>query len=473
MNTLTPAEVQMELSQSKAALEAAGLRVTSLAYPYGIGDQYPEIVQLTSQYYRYGRAARPGYNQIPLSPYGLFAQVQTSSVSVETMKGWVDTAIATKRWLIICMHQVDDTGSAYSTPPAQLAELASYIKARVHAGSIQAVTVQQGFDIYTNSTPPCYPLTLSHTGQGSNPTASPTRSSACSTNRQYVSGETINLSGAVPSTGWQIGGWTGTASDGSTTATNSLVMRSSAQTVSVNYVQTEYSLTISSAHGTVTKNPNKTTYHHGESVQLTAAPAAGWSFANWTGDATGASNPVSVTMDGNKAVTANYTQFGYSLTIMSLYGTVTKNPDRAIYYYGDVIYLMVTPKPGWLFDSWSGDATGTDIQTSVTMDGNKSITARFVRSGTDTVGVFRPSNGLIYLKNQNTTGFADIALNYGIPGDKPVTGDWDNDGIDTIGVYRGNTFYLRNANTIGFAEIIFGFGNPGDMPIAGNWDGLP
>jgi hypothetical protein len=91
----------------------------------------------------------------------------------------------------------------------------------------------------------------------------------------------------------------------------------------------------------------------------------------------------------------------------------------------------------------------------------------------DTTGVFRPSNGALYLKNQNTTGFADIQINYGIPGDKPVTGDWNNDGKDTIGVYRNGTFYLRNENTIGFADVVFGLGIPGDMPIAGNWDGKP
>ena len=44
----------------------------------------------------------------------------------------------------------------------------------------------------TASTPPtCYALSLSHTGQGSNPVASPTNSTGCSTG-QYVAGETIN-----------------------------------------------------------------------------------------------------------------------------------------------------------------------------------------------------------------------------------------------------------------------------------------
>jgi hypothetical protein len=89
----------------------------------------------------------------------------------------------------------------------------------------------------------------------------------------------------------------------------------------------------------------------------------------------------------------------------------------------------------------------------------------------DTTGVFRPSNGLLYLKNSNVSGFADAALNYGLPGDYPVVGDWDGNGTVTIGIYRDGAFYLKNANTLGFAEIVFPFGQPGDQPIAGDWNG--
>ena len=89
----------------------------------------------------------------------------------------------------------------------------------------------------------------------------------------------------------------------------------------------------------------------------------------------------------------------------------------------------------------------------------------------ETTGVFRPTNGLLYLKNSNTSGFADIAINYGLPGDYPVVGDWDGNGTATIGIYRNGTFYLRNSNTVGFADIVFSFGTPGDQPIAGDWDG--
>jgi photosystem II stability/assembly factor-like uncharacterized protein len=89
----------------------------------------------------------------------------------------------------------------------------------------------------------------------------------------------------------------------------------------------------------------------------------------------------------------------------------------------------------------------------------------------DSTGVFRPTDGLLYLKNNNVTGIADVALNYGLAGDYPVVGDWDGDGIVTIGIYRDGSFYLRNSNTLGFAEVVFPFGQPGDQPIAGDWDG--
>ncbi|HYP25858.1 MAG TPA: SBBP repeat-containing protein [Blastocatellia bacterium] len=88
----------------------------------------------------------------------------------------------------------------------------------------------------------------------------------------------------------------------------------------------------------------------------------------------------------------------------------------------------------------------------------------------DTAGVFRTSNGALFLKNTNITGFADIVLTYGIPGDLAVSGDWDGDGIDTIGVYRDGTFLLRNSNTNGFADIVVTFGSPGDLPIVGDWN---
>ncbi len=90
-------------------------------------------------------------------------------------------------------------------------------------------------------------------------------------------------------------------------------------------------------------------------------------------------------------------------------------------------------------------------------------------------GVFRPSNGLIYLKNNLTTGFADYTMVLGIPGDVGLAGDWNGDGIDSPGVYRPalQTFYLNDqiCNCAEFATYTFQYGNPGDSPVNGDWIG--
>jgi hypothetical protein len=84
-------------------------------------------------------------------------------------------------------------------------------------------------------TPPtCHTLILSHTGRGSDPIASPVSSTGCSTG-QYIGEETISLSGALPDSGWEISGWTGTDNNASAESTNTVTMPVSAHEASVVY----------------------------------------------------------------------------------------------------------------------------------------------------------------------------------------------------------------------------------------------
>lgn len=89
----------------------------------------------------------------------------------------------------------------------------------------------------------------------------------------------------------------------------------------------------------------------------------------------------------------------------------------------------------------------------------------------DTIGIYRPSNSVFYLRKTNTSGPADVVVAYGVSGDVPLTGDWDGNGTSTPGVFRNGTFYLRNSLTSGTADTTFGFGMTGDIPVAGDWDG--
>ena len=66
-----------------------------------------------------------------------------------------------------------------------------------------------------------------------------------------------------------------------------------------------------------------------------------------------------------------------------------------------------------------------------------------------------------------------MRCNFGLQTDTAVVGDWDGDGTDTIGVYRPSncSFYLRNSNSSGPTDIIVTYGAAGDVPLVGDWDG--
>ena len=87
-------------------------------------------------------------------------------------------------------------------------------------------------DVLTDA---CYSLTRTHTGNGSDPTASPQRALTCPSG-YYTAGADIILT-AAPTAGWRVAGWSGTTNDASTATTNWLAMPASDTTVGVRYEQ--------------------------------------------------------------------------------------------------------------------------------------------------------------------------------------------------------------------------------------------
>jgi uncharacterized repeat protein (TIGR02543 family) len=191
----------------------------------------------------------------------------------------------------------------------------------------------------------------------------------------YNNGTNVQLT-ATPATGYIFAGWSGDASG----TTNPLtVAMNGNKNITANFAQTQCTLTVTAANGTVTKIPDQTSYISGTTVQLTATPATGYSFTGWSGDASGTANPLTVAMNGNKNITANFAQMQYTLTVNATNGTVTKIPDQASYISGTTVQLTAAPAVGYTFTGWSGDASGTTNSLTVTMNGNKNITANFAQ----------------------------------------------------------------------------------------------
>jgi hypothetical protein len=61
-------------------------------------------------------------------------------------------------------------------------------------------------------------------------------------------------------------------------------------------------------------------------------------------------------------------------------GSVTATPDQPT-LCDDSVQLEAVPDPGWSFDSWSGDAGGTDNPVTVPVSGSVAVTATFVEDG--------------------------------------------------------------------------------------------
>ena len=107
-----------------------------------------------------------------------------------------------------------------------------------------------------------------------------------------------------------------------------------------------------------------------------------------------------------------------------------------------------------------GDSTATDSTPTDSSDHNGTFAEG---EGKGSVGVVDTSTGEWYLLDLagNTTHFF-----YGSPGDLPFVGDWDCDGDETPGLYRQSDgfVYLRNSNNQGVGQHQLLLRRPGRYP---------
>ena len=128
-------------------------------------------------------------------------------------------------------------------------------------------------------------------------------------------------------------------------------------------------------------SPSDGEYELGEELILTASAANGYTFDYWSGSAAGNSPTVTLTMDSDKNLTANFraiTTVTHNLTIC-INGQGIIQPDEGIHEYpsGTQVTINVSAISGWSFDHWSGDATGTSHTIVITMNSDKIVTAYF------------------------------------------------------------------------------------------------
>ncbi|AZN39211.1 InlB B-repeat-containing protein [Paenibacillus albus] len=185
---------------------------------------------------------------------------------------------------------------------------------------------------------------------------------------------------AVPVAGYHFVDW----SDGKDTASRTDIDVTAVVSVTANFAINEYSLTyVAGSNGTLTGDPDQTVAYGSNGTVVTAVPAAGYHFVDWS-DGKDTASRTDTSVADNLSVTANFAINEYTLTyIVGANGTLTGNANQTVTHGSDGTTVTAVPKAGYRFVSWS-DGVTTAERTDLNIGSDITATATFKHITTNT-----------------------------------------------------------------------------------------
>jgi len=220
---------------------------------------------------------------------------------------------------------------------------------------------------------PQHTLTMAVDGQG---TTSPSVG-----NHTYNEGQSVSIR-ANPANGWRFDHWEGDVNNPASANTSVTIDGDKTVTAVFEEIPTHTLTMVINGEGSVSPSPGTHEYEENDMETISATPADGWRFVNWSGDvADRNSDSTTVVMDDDKTVTANFApRDSFTLTI-DIEGSGSTSPAAGTHTYArdQVVEITAVPASGFKFDSWTGEvADPLSPATTVTINADKSIAARFV-----------------------------------------------------------------------------------------------
>jgi len=175
-------------------------------------------------------------------------------------------------------------------------------------------------------------------------------------------------------------------------------------------------------------SPKLGVFIEGEEVTLNAIPSSEYFFKLWSGSASGTNNPITVTMNSDKNITAIFEKKKYDLTVeVEGGGVVTQevisSKPTDIYPSSAKVQLTAVSNGGWEFVRWEKDYTGTENPIQISLVSNMTVKAVF-QNTSQTIHV----GNLIWEDNFNK-GYLDLSK-WNYETGTGVNGDWGTGQLD-------------------------------------------
>ena len=206
----------------------------------------------------------------------------------------------------------------------------------------------------------------------------------------YAPNTVVNIS-ATPAGGYRFVNWTSTGGAvANPTSSATTVTVEASKTVTAHFELIPFTLTMAvspGGSGTTVPAVGPHDYAPNTVVDISATPAGGYRFVNWTSTGGAVGNPTSpsttVTVEASKTVTAHFELIPFTLTMAVTPGSGTTVPAAGPHDYAPntVVNISATPAGGYRFVNWTSTggavANPTSSSTTVTVEASKTVTAHF------------------------------------------------------------------------------------------------
>ena len=213
----------------------------------------------------------------------------------------------------------------------------------------------------------------------------------------YQQGQTCTVT-ATANTGYNFVRWTENGNFVSSNATYSFTVNNNRNLVAQFEAQNFYIATNANPTDGGTTSGNGL-YPYGQSCTVTATPAVGYDFVNWTenGGTVSTDAAYTFTVTNGRTLIANFTKQAYQITASvnpAEGGTIT---GEGTYLYGDMVTLTVNTNEDYAFENWTenGVIVSEDKTYTFTATENRNLVANLLY----TVGLNEQNNTTMVYPN--------------------------------------------------------------------------